>query len=424
MRYGVDMIMEQVTDNGLRRPNSAERACSQSGDPVGFQRAEGCTHLDTKSSGGSAVLRNPLPAVCDVSVTNVCNAACDFCGFSRDKQMVGPRRYLDVEAFTRALPVMRRRHIRYLTFQGGEPLVHPEIATLVRTAAQSGMQCGLITNGWFLRRHIDDLAAAGLKRLLVSIDSADMEAHERHRGLAGLEGRIREGVARARALGVPVSASVTVSRLVRYELLPDKLNRLGLDVVGFSYPRREPFGSTSLVYDQNSALIDMSANELLDALDAIKRLKRSFRVADPYAALAEVARFVRGDRQMIPCVGGHKYFYIDWNLDIWRCEAWAEPMGSVFDLDGIPDIREPCNDCMMGCYRHASALMHGAIAVTDSVQALRNGDVAASIRAITRRGTVYSLWSLLREELPRSVFRSRRKGAVRPEPSPLAADEN
>jgi hypothetical protein len=33
----------------------------------------------------------------------------------------------------------------------------------------------------------------------------------------------------------------------------------------------------------------------------------------------------------------------DWNLDIWRCEAWHEPLGSVFDLDRIPDQREPCH---------------------------------------------------------------------------------
>jgi MoaA/NifB/PqqE/SkfB family radical SAM enzyme len=310
------------------------------------------------------------------------------------------------------LPIMRRRRIRYLTFQGGEPLVHPQIATLVSAATQSGMECGLITNGWFLPRSIDDLAAVGLRRLLVSIDSADMEEHERNRGLEGLEARIREGVARSRALGISVCASVTVSRLVRFELLPDILKRLGIDVVAFSYPRREPFGSTSLVYDENSVLIDMSTNELLEALDAIARLKESFRVADPHAALAEVARFVRGDRQMIPCVGGHKYFYLDWNLDIWRCEAWAKPMGSVFDLDRIPDMREPCNDCMMACYRHASALMHGAIAVTDSVQALRKGDVAASVRALARRGTVYSLRSLLREELPRSAFTALRKRGI------------
>lgn len=367
-----------------------------------------------RSHAARPVSSNPLPAVCDVSVTNVCNAACDFCGFSREKPLAGPRRYLDVAAFTRALPIMGRRRIRYLTFQGGEPLVHPRIVELVRAAAQAGMECGLITNGWFLPRFIDELAAAGLRRLLVSIDSADLEEHERNRGLSGLGERISDGVARARTRGIPVCASVTVNRLVRFESLPETLNKLGIDVVSFSYPRCEPFGSTSLVYDQNSTLIDMTTTELLDAFAAIGRLKRSFRVADPHAALAEVARFVRGERQMIPCVGGHKYFYLDWNLEIWRCEAWTEPMGSIFDLDRIPDMREPCNDCMMACYRHTSALMHGAIAVTDSAQALRRGDVAASVRSLARRGTAYSLWSLVREELPRSIFASRRSKAMPP----------
>jgi hypothetical protein len=41
---------------------------------------------------------------------------------------------------------------------------------------------------------------------------------------------------------------------------------------------------------------------------------------------------------------------------IWRCEAQHEPLGSVFDLDAIPpDQREPCNACMMACYRFAIA---------------------------------------------------------------------
>jgi len=159
---------------------------------------------------------NPLPAVCDVSVTNVCNAACDFCGFSREKKMAGPRRYLDPDAFERAMPMLRRRKIRYMTLQGGEPLVHPQIESLVSSATKAGIQCGVITNGWFLPRHIKQLAAAGLKRLLISIDSADMSEHEHNRGLPGLAARIREGIAQAHAFGIPVCATVTVSHLVRY----------------------------------------------------------------------------------------------------------------------------------------------------------------------------------------------------------------
>ena len=36
----------------------------------------------------------------------MCNAACDFCGFARDKALVGSARYLDADAFARALPLL------------------------------------------------------------------------------------------------------------------------------------------------------------------------------------------------------------------------------------------------------------------------------------------------------------------------------
>lgn len=363
----------------------------------------------SRRPGTSRAERNLLPAVCDVSVTNVCNAACDFCGFARDKNLAGPRRYLDLAGFSRALPILRRRRIRYMTFQGGEPLVHPQIVALVRAAAQAGVECGLITNGWFLPEHIEALATAGLRRLLVSIDSHSMAKHELNRGLEGLRRRIAEGVARARELGIPTSASVTVSRLVDYEALPETLERLGFHAVTFSYPNREAFRSNSLVYSEHSALIDQRPDELLEALAAIRRMKKRFRVLNPTMSLDEVARSIRGQKQLIPCIGGHKYFYLDWNLDIWRCEAWTQPMGSVFDLDDFPDQRDPCHACTMACYRHASALMHGAIAITDSAQALVRGHLPSAIRSLLQPGVAHSLWALGAEYYPRLALSSHRR---------------
>lgn len=363
--------------------------------------------LDRQS--GAAASRSRLPAICDVSVTNVCNAACDFCGFARDKTLIGERRYLDLEQFTRALPILRRRHIRYMTFQGGEPLVHPQINALVKAATAAGIHCGLITNGWFLSRHAAALAAAGLKRLLVSIDSDSIAKHEANRGLDGLCARIAEGTARATELGLAVWACVTVNRLVDYEALPRLLERLGFAAVTFSYPRRERFGSSSLVYSEESTLVDLEPQEILAALESIKRLKSRFRVLDPSASLEEVARFVRGEEQRISCIAGHKYFYIDWNLDVWRCEPWPAPMGSVFELDRLPDQREPCNACMMSCYRHASAMMHGAIAVTDSARAVARGDLRSAASALFRRGVGYSLWALAIDEWPRAALASLRR---------------
>ena len=348
-----------------------------------------------------------LPAVCDVSVTNGCNAACDFCGFARDKTLAGPARYVDADAFSRALPILHRRGIRYMTLQGREPLVHPDIVRLVSKTAAAGISCACITNGWFLPRYIESLAAAGLSRLIISIDSADLGEHERNRGLEGLERRLAEGIGQARACGLPVQASVTVNRLVRYDELPAMLRRLGFDCVSFSYPRREPFGSTSLVYGE-SPLVDFDRDELLAALDAIGRLRKRFPVLNPRASLAEVARFVRGEPQAVRCIGGHKYFYLDWNLDIWRCEAWSEPLGSVFDLDRIPDQREPCNACMMACYRNASMLMHAAVAATDAVRALAAGQIGCAVSSLFRRSVAQSLWALI-EETPKMRRLARRR---------------
>lgn len=121
---------------------------------------------------------------------------------------------------------------------------------------------------------------------------------------------------------------------------------------------------------------------------------------NPRASLAEVARYVRGERQAVPCIGGYKYFYLDWNLDIWRCEAWNEPLGSVFDLDRIPDQREVCNACMMACYRNASTLMHAAVAATDAAQALAAGQIGAAVASLFRRSVAQSIWALI-EQMPK-----------------------
>jgi MoaA/NifB/PqqE/SkfB family radical SAM enzyme len=332
-----------------------------------------------------------VPAVCDVSVTNVCNATCSFCSYARDKEIVTEKRWIDRAAFARALPILHRRGIRYLNFQGGEPLLHPEIARLVADTHGAGVRPAVITNGWMLPQKIEALIAAGLGTLLVSIDSHSLAEHERNRGLHGLGERVRQGLAAARANGIPTLASVTVSRLVEYQALPDLLRDLGFDAVTFSYPRRAPFGSSSLVYSPDSALIDFKQEELVNALEAIKSVKKRFPVLNPSASLDDIQRHVRGETEKFACVGGHKYFYLDWNLNIWRCEAWSKPLGSVFDFDTIPDCRDRCTACMMSCYRDTSVLMHAGVAVEDAAAALAAGRLGQAARALFRPSFALSL---------------------------------
>jgi hypothetical protein len=65
----------------------------------------------------------------------------------------------------------------------------------------------------------------------------------------------------------------------------------------------------------------------------------------------------------------------------------------------------------MACYRHASALMHGAIALTDSAQALVRGNLPGAIRSLLQPGVAHSMWALTAEHYPRLALRSGRRRA-------------
>jgi MoaA/NifB/PqqE/SkfB family radical SAM enzyme len=348
-----------------------------------------------------------IPAICDVSVTNACNANCSFCSFACSKAHSQPKAWIDTERFIDALPIMHRRGIRYLTFQGGEPLLHPDIAVLVSQSRKAGMQVGLITNGFFLPQHIESLVQGGVNQLHVSIDSHSMEAHERNRGLPGIGAHVREGVTHARRAGIMTIASVVVSRLVDFDRLPPFLLELGFEAVNFSYPRRENPTRLPLDFGAESPHTDYHGDELAAVYESIKRLKKIMPVINPTVSLEEMARRTRGEKEHFSCVGGHKYFCLDWNLDIWRCEYWSKPMGSVFDLDSIPDKRDPCTACTISCYRDASVLLHAGIAAGDAAQALLSGRIDRAIKALSQRSFFLSLRAIA-GELPLLLRLSRR----------------
>jgi MoaA/NifB/PqqE/SkfB family radical SAM enzyme len=61
-----------------------------------------------------------------------------------------------------------------VAFSGGEPMLHPELDTLIARIRQHGMIAGLITNGYLLSpKRIEALNDAGLDYLQISIDNIE-----------------------------------------------------------------------------------------------------------------------------------------------------------------------------------------------------------------------------------------------------------
>ncbi len=78
---------------------------------------------------------------------------------------------------------------------------------------------------------VRELHAAGISSFIISVDAADVEAHEKNRGLPGVCEKIVEANKVFKELGVHSTASVTMSRLVDYDKLPAFLAELGFKSV-------------------------------------------------------------------------------------------------------------------------------------------------------------------------------------------------
>jgi len=51
--------------------------------------------------------------------------------------------------------------VRYISFFGGETLLHPRLPEMIAMTIEADMVPAVITNGWLLPAQLDQLAAAG-----------------------------------------------------------------------------------------------------------------------------------------------------------------------------------------------------------------------------------------------------------------------
>ncbi len=311
----------------------------------------------------------------------------------------------------RAADILSRSGVNFLIYAGGEPMALRDFAAIVAHAADAGMTTMMVTNGSLLTLdRIDALAEAGLVSVYISIDAATAEVHEKNRGLPGLCDRIREANKRLRQKHILSAASVTMSRLVDYDKLPSFLRSLGFEHLTFSYPLttlRSPYLAHS-----DSELVAYTNDELLEAFDAVKALKRHFPVMNPTASIDDMQRHLRGEPEHFSCLAGWKFFYLDWHLNLYRCHNWERLLCHISEFDGTQRLRDGCTACMIDCYRDDSVMQHVGVAISDGVAAAAHGRLGEAWRHWFNRKNLTSVKAVL-EDAPawrQQVQRSARRG--------------
>jgi cyclic pyranopterin phosphate synthase len=105
-----------------------------------------------------------------LSLTDRCDLACVYCRPSRKDGYLDDR--LTDDAWKAVVRTLVAAGVRRVRITGGEPLLHPRVASLVAFVADLGVDdLALTTNATRLAELAGPLRAAGLRRLTVSLDS-------------------------------------------------------------------------------------------------------------------------------------------------------------------------------------------------------------------------------------------------------------
>src|SRR5471032_2235106 len=112
-----------------------------------------------------------------VSVTDRCDFRCVYC-MAEDMTFLPKAEVLSLEELERLCSAFVRRGVKKLRLTGGEPLVRKNVMSLVRSRGKhldSGAleELTLTTNGSQLAKYAKELAAVGVRRLNVSLDTLD-----------------------------------------------------------------------------------------------------------------------------------------------------------------------------------------------------------------------------------------------------------
>ena len=330
------------------------------------------------------VLDHGGPGYLQFAITNICNADCGFCGFARSTFNPKARRSVTLDEAKQAIDMALKNHIGYLLFVGGEPMVHRDLRAMTRYAAERGIHPMICTNGGLWNdENMRNLASDGLTSVIMSSDAHDIAKHEKNRGLQDVCQKIKRANEYFHSVGIQTTASITASRLIEdYEKLPAFLESLGFKSCTFSYPLTAL--ASSYLSFSDSGLVNYNKDELIALFDKIRNMKvrSGFPVVNPSESLDEMQRHLRGEKEKFGCLGGHKYFYLDWNLDLYRCHFWEKPMCKVWDWDDSKLIRDGCTRCMIDCYRDPSVLQHIAISASDAWNNLKRGNLAGAAKNV------------------------------------------
>jgi MoaA/NifB/PqqE/SkfB family radical SAM enzyme len=252
-----------------------------------------------------------------------------------------------VETLRKRVGELARLRTLMMACTGGEPLLHPDIAEVVKEVRRNGIVAMVTTNGYPLtRRLIRELNGAGLQALQISIDNVHPDAAS-SKSLTLLDGKLR-----------------LLSELAQFRVNVNSVLGAGdgnaADVVAIA-KRAKHYGfshSVGIVHDGSGASRPLSDVQRA-AYHRVRRLSNAFISSLNYWVFQR--RLLAGRPDGWRCRAGARYLYVcEDGLVHWCSQRRGYPAIPVEQYDTAAirasyQAPKPCSrNCSVTCVRQVS----------------------------------------------------------------------
>ena len=171
--------------------------------------------MTTPAATGSGDLGAPLYIAWQV--TNECNLACLHCIEESGPGKAFHDELSDEQVF-QVLEQAMDLEVPYLSFSGGEPMVHPRFFDMVEYVCGRNGQLKIETNGAYLSpENCERLKRLGVKAVQVSLDGASRETFNRMRVRGDFDLTV-QGIRNLGAAGVPIEINYSPTCFNTHEI--------------------------------------------------------------------------------------------------------------------------------------------------------------------------------------------------------------
>jgi MoaA/NifB/PqqE/SkfB family radical SAM enzyme len=267
-------------------------------------------------------------------VTRRCNLSCGYC--SEYDNFSEP---VPLDELKLRIDALHRLGSANITLLGGEPLMHPDIAELVRYCARKS-NVSMVTNGFLLRNSvIESLNEAGLNNLTVSVDTLHADASRYiQKSFRSLKTRL-ERLQRLARFDVHVTAVLCESSKDDFRQLIEEISAFGFRM------------SLNLLHN-HKGYIDIKGPEYLELYEHFYENAKPFTFLDYEYGKA----LLKGEEPDWTCRAGARYLYVDENGNVQWCASqlgrFVKPVleYTKADLDEQSKLKKGCEaGCSVGC---------------------------------------------------------------------------